>query len=228
MEKFIIGLSRGSRQKGAISIGREDRKEILGRWCLYENEFGLDLARIICLQADKECAADHGRFLGQFVRCIDNDDLEKIKRLKSFEKEAGTTCNELIEKHNLPMKVVRTSMSFDEKRLTFFFIADERVDFRALVKDLISRFHKMIRLQQIGPRDHARIVDGVGICGRGLCCASFLGETEKITKETAAAQGIEGLGSDKISGVCGKLMCCLRYELGEYNDNAKIKIQKSK
>ena len=101
-------------------------------------------------------------------------------------------------------------------------MAEERVDFRVLVKDLVSQFHKMIRLQQIGPRDHARIINGIGICGRGLCCANFLPEVGKITKDTASLQGMEGLSSDKISGVCGKLMCCLKYEVDNYKDKDHV------
>lgn len=222
MLDFLIGYTRGSNIKGIIELRENQAEEMKGRWCLYEGEMGQDLAKIIGGKKEREGALVAKKMLGRFVRLINNDDVERIKRLKKFELEAKKSCENLIEKHGLPMRIIRTILSFDEKRLTFYFIANERVDFRSLVKDLVSLFHKMIRLQQIGPRDHARIVNGVGLCGRQLCCAEFLGEVGKITKDTAMAQGMESLNSDKISGACGKLMCCLRYELDEY-DNANIK-----
>lgn len=222
MTNFLIGYTRGSNIKGAIDFTGNKAEETKGRWCLYEAEMGQDLAKIVCLKKEGGCDFAAKKMLGKFVRLINNDDIERIKRLKKFELEAKKSCENLIEKHGLPMKIIRTILSFDEKRLTFYFIASERVDFRSLVKDLVSLFHKMIRLQQIGPRDHARIVSGVGLCGRELCCAKFLGEVGKITKDTAMAQGMESLNSDKISGCCGKLMCCLRYELEDYSE-ANIK-----
>jgi cell fate regulator YaaT (PSP1 superfamily) len=227
MGKFLIVYSRGSNIKGAIKLKDKKSENLKGKWCLYENELGTDLARIICIKGEGECDLAGRKTLGDFVRFINDEDLDRIKGIKKYESEAIKVCEGLIEKHLLPMKIVRTILSFDERRLTFYFAAEERIDFRLLVKDLVSKFHKMIRLQQIGPRDHARIVNGVGICGRELCCARFLNEVGKITKDIASAQGMESLSSDKISGACGKLMCCLKYELNEYTDKPKIPNPKS-
>jgi len=223
MEKFLIGYSRGSNVKGIINLKNKGSYGLKGKWCLYESDLGVDLARIICAEYKGECNLANKKTLGHFIRLINDEDVDRIKEIKGYETEAIKVCESLIEKHLLPMKIVRTTLSFDERRLTFYFVAEERVDFRLLVKDLVSRFHKMIRLQQIGPRDHARIINGVGICGRELCCARFLGEVGKITKDTASVQGMEGLSSDKISGVCGKLMCCLKYELEDYNKSEMLK-----
>ncbi|MBU2595323.1 hypothetical protein KJ713_00625 [Patescibacteria group bacterium] len=229
MSNFIIGYTRGSNLKGIISLKDENKEALKGRWCLYQSSSGVDLSKIICAKSEGECRFEEKKILGNFVRLLDNEDLEKVKQLRQFETKALKICQDLIEKHDLAMKVIRTTLSFDEKRLTFYFVAEERVDFRTLVRDLVSQFHKMIRLQQIGPRDHARIINGIGICGRELCCASFLSEVGKITKDTASLQGMEGLSSDKISGACGKLMCCLKYEVEEYetkNPKSKILISK--
>ena len=220
MAKVIIGVLRGSNYKGRIDSSdlamAEDK--LKGRWCICQNESGSDLAKIICLCEDKDCPSNEERPLGKLVRLIEDGDLAKIKEVKQFEAGADKECRELIEKHDLRMKLIRTILSFDERRLTFYFASEDRVDFRLLVKDLVGRFHKMIRLQQIGPRDHAKLLSGVGICGRELCCAKFLSSSAKITKDAAMRQGMESLSSDKISGACGKLMCCLRFELNDYED----------
>jgi len=221
MSNFIVGYTRGSNIKGTIDLKEKKLETLKGKWCIYESEIGIDLAKIICIKSEDNCKQLEKKKLGNLVRPVNDEDIERIKRIRQFETESAKICEGLIEKHELPMKIIRTILSFDEKRLTFYFVAEERVDFRTLVKDLVSRFHKMIRLQQIGPRDHARIVNGVGICGRELCCASFLTEVSKITKDAASKQGMEGLGSDKISGVCGKLLCCLRYELEDYGKKEK-------
>lgn len=215
--KALIGTTRGGSIKGVISAEEDfGKSEIEGRWCVYKNESGEDIARISCYK--KNCqGCESKKKIGTFVRFVNNDDLGKIKRIKEYEKNAENVCRSLIKKHALPMKIVRTTLSFDEKKLTFYFVSGERVDFRNLVKDLVARFRKMIRLQQIGSRDHARMVNGVGVCGRELCCALFLDEVNKIGKETAAKQGVDVLGSEKISGACGKLMCCLMYEIDSYN-----------
>lgn len=214
MPNFVIGYARGNNIKGMINL-KEKEEDLEGRWCLYEGELGVDLAKIVCLGCEGEQAPPQ-KSLGRMIRLINDEDILKIKNIRRLENEASEICADLIQKHSLPMKIVRTILSFDEKRLTFYFVSEERVDFRSLVRDLVSRFHKMIRLQQIGPRDHARIVNGIGICGRELCCSSYLFEVGKITKEAAAKQGMEGLSSDKISGCCGKLMCCLKYEVEDY------------
>jgi cell fate regulator YaaT (PSP1 superfamily) len=133
---------------------------------------------------------------------------------KSKEKDALVRCNERVVQHNLPMKLVEAEYTFDGSRLTFYFTADERVDFRALVRDLASTFRTRIELRQIGARDQAKLQGGIGPCGKTLCCSSWITDFGIVSIKMAKEQGLP-LNPSKISGVCGRLMCCLSYE----NDN---------
>lgn len=212
MNKVVIGVSRGDSIRGKIKVSLDDISENLeGRWSVVQNRQGEELVKINCVsKCSKECQSK--RELGELKRILQREDLEQIKEIRAFEEEAEKTCNDLIEKHDLPMKIVKTNLSFDRKRLKYFFVAEERVDFRGLVHDLVTRFHKMIRLQQIGPRDHARILGGAGICGRELCCAAFLEDASKSNLKNLSGNGSEKSGTEKITGLCGKLMCCQSYE----------------
>ncbi|MBT4917537.1 hypothetical protein HN709_02660 [Candidatus Peregrinibacteria bacterium] len=144
------------------------------------------------------------------------NDLQKIESHKSLEDRALATCAKLIEKHELDMNVFKSTFSFDGNKVHFTFTADERVDFRELVKDLAKSVKKQIHLRQIGPRDKARLIGGYGKCGRQLCCEGFLDKLESINMEMVRAQGLESKGSSKLSGACGKLLCCLKYEVEAY------------
>ncbi|MCK5320198.1 stage 0 sporulation protein [Candidatus Parcubacteria bacterium] len=149
--------------------------------------------------------------------------LSDLNKMVSFneKKEALEFCRKTKDKHDLPMKFIDVHYSFDGSRVTFSFIADGRVDFRELVKDLTRHFGKTIRLQQIGIRDEAKIMGDVGHCGQRLCCRGHLKNLESITSEMADIQGCAHRGSDRISGVCGRLMCCLAYEQRGYEELAK-------
>lgn len=147
-------------------------------------------------------------------------DLEKIPN-KSVIADSLEVCKQLKAKHNLSMKFVDTHFSYDGSRITFAFIADGRVDFRELVKDLTRHFGKTIRLQQIGIRDEARHMGDFGHCGRKLCCKGHLRELCSIVSDMAELQQCSHRGSDRISGVCGRLMCCLAYEQKEYEELSK-------
>ncbi len=147
-------------------------------------------------------------------------DLDKLPSIEERE-EALLVCKKFIQKHNLPMKLVDVHFSFDGSRITFAFIADGRVDFRELVKDLTRHFCRTIRLHQIGIRDEARIKGDCGHCGRILCCRSFLRDLVSITSEMSELQQCSHRGSERISGVCGRLMCCLAYEEEGYKELAK-------
>ena len=136
-------------------------------------------------------------------------------------KEALEVCRKTKDRHDLPMKFIDVHYSFDGSRVTFAFIADGRIDFRELVKDLTRHFGKTIRLQQIGIRDEAKIMGDVGHCGQRLCCRGHLKNLESITSEMADIQGCAHRGSDRISGVCGRLMCCLAYEQRGYEELVK-------
>jgi cell fate regulator YaaT (PSP1 superfamily) len=142
------------------------------------------------------------------------DEAQEIAN-RAKEVEARVTCQEKIKTHGLEMHLVDVELTFDLSKIIFYFTADGRVDFRELVKDLAATFRTRIELRQIGARDEAKILDGVGICGRNICCASFLNEFQPVGVKTAKDQGL-GLNPTKISGLCGRLMCCLKYEEETY------------
>ena len=139
------------------------------------------------------------------------------RRNKEKEKEAFKICLEKIKKHELDMKLIDTEYTFDNNKVLFYFTADGRIDFRDLVKDLASVFKTRIELRQIGVRDETKIVGGIGICGRPLCCASYLSEFIPVSIKMAKEQNLS-LNPTKISGVCGRLMCCLKYEEETYEE----------
>ncbi|MFH1426948.1 MAG: regulatory iron-sulfur-containing complex subunit RicT [Patescibacteria group bacterium] len=147
-------------------------------------------------------------------------DLGKLVKEEDKNK-AFSFCKKMIDKQGLPMKLVDVHFAFDGSRVTFAFIADGRIDFRELVKDLTRHFSKSIRLQQIGIRDEAKLMGDFGHCGRKLCCKKFLHNLESITSEMAERQQVVHRGSERISGICGRLMCCLAYEEVGYEELAK-------
>jgi cell fate regulator YaaT (PSP1 superfamily) len=151
------------------------------------------------------------------IRLAGDEDLRLMLKYKAQEKEALRRCAERIAQHGLPMKLVEAEYTWDGARLTFYFTAEERVDFRALVRDLASAFHTRIELRQIGARDHAKTLGGVGMCGKTLCCSSWLTEFNVVSIKMAKEQGLP-LNTSKISGVCGRLMCCLAYENENYRE----------
>lgn len=158
----------------------------------------------------------------EVIRKLTDKDLEQYKKLKEEAKSLLPKCQEKIISHKLSMQPLDAELSFDEKKLTFYFTAEGRVDFRSLVSDLASTFKKLIRLQQVGPRDEARHLGGFGRCGQKLCCRRFLkGDLDSITLDMAQIQGLASMGSNRITGSCGKLMCCLSYELEDYRKMAK-------
>lgn len=156
------------------------------------------------------------------IRVATEADEETERRNKEKEKEAFKICLEKIKKHELEMKLIDTEYTFDNNKVLFYFTADGRIDFRELVKDLASVFKTRIELRQIGVRDETKIVGGIGICGRPLCCASYLPEFIPVSIKMAKEQNLS-LNPTKISGVCGRLMCCLKYEEETYEElNAKL------
>ena len=149
------------------------------------------------------------------VRKADDEDVKHAQELESKEEKALIECGKLIAELSLPMKLISAEYNFDSSRLTFHFSAEERVDFRKLVKELTRRFKIRVELRQVGPRDGAKLIGGFGRCGRPLCCASFLSEFEPISIRMAKEQDLP-LNPMKISGVCGRLLCCLGYESEQY------------
>ena len=154
-------------------------------------------------------------------RIATKEDMDTIEENKRLEKEALVVCEEKIKAHNLEMNLTDAEYSFDRSKIIFFFTADGRVDFRELVKDLASHFHARIELRQIGVRDESRILGGLGICGREFCCSTFLDDFHTVTIKMAKDQGLS-LAPGKISGTCGRLMCCLKYEQNSYEHLSRI------
>ncbi|MEF9984394.1 MAG: stage 0 sporulation family protein [Oscillospiraceae bacterium] len=159
--------------------------------------------------------------LKSVIRVATQDDLLQVEKNKEKQQEAFDICLKKIETHNLQMKLVNVEYTFDNSKVLFYFTADGRVDFRDLVKDLASVFRTRIELRQIGVRDEAKILGGLGICGRPFCCKSFLGEFQPVSIKMAKEQGLS-LNPTKISGTCGRLMCCLKYEQDAYEDLLRI------
>jgi cell fate regulator YaaT (PSP1 superfamily) len=149
------------------------------------------------------------------LRHAEEADFERKRKLQENLDDVLARCNQKIHEHNLDMRLVKAEYNLDGSRLTFYFTADQRVDFRLLVRDLARTFRTRIELRQIGPRDEARILGGIGLCGRRLCCATFLPNYARVSVKMAKDQDLP-LNPSKISGVCGRLLCCLSYEHSQY------------
>ena len=158
--------------------------------------------------------------LKNVIRIATAEDKEKIQLNHQKEQEAFDICLGKIAEHNLPMKLTNVEYTFDGSKIIFFFTADGRVDFRELVKDLAAIFRTRIELRQIGVRDEAKMLGGIGICGRPLCCHTFLGDFAPVSIKMAKEQNLS-LNPAKISGICGRLLCCLKYENDVYIQNRK-------
>ena len=187
-----------------------------GSYVIVETEHGQSIGQVITGVKDWENPED----LKSVVRIATPEDLARREEIKRFEEEAGVICRQKIEEHNLEMKLVGVEQTFDNAKLLFYFTANGRVDFRALVKDLASVFHTRIELRQIGVRDEAKMLGGLGPCGRPLCCGSFLGDFQAVGIKMAKEQNLS-LNPTKISGVCGRLMCCLTFEQEHYERTRK-------
>ncbi|SHI89687.1 Cell fate regulator YaaT, PSP1 superfamily (controls sporulation, competence, biofilm development) [Anaerovibrio lipolyticus DSM 3074] len=164
--------------------------------------------------------------LKEVLRKATEADKNKVIDNGQKEQEAFGICEEKIKAHGLPMKLVQVEYTFDVNKIIFYFTADGRIDFRELVKDLAAVFRTRIELRQIGVRDEAKLMGGIGCCGRSLCCHTFLGEFEPVSIRMAKEQNLS-LNPTKISGICGRLMCCLKYEnecyCGKSQKRVKVK-----
>ena len=159
--------------------------------------------------------------LRKIIRYAIKKDFARLRENKEKEKEAFNICLEKIAKHKLPMKLINVEYKFDRSKLLFYFTADGRIDFRELVKDLAAIFKTRIELRQIGVRDEVKRIGGNGVCGRELCCCTFLNNFEAVSIKMAKEQNMS-LNPSKISGVWGRLMCCLKYEQNVYEELLKI------
>ena len=186
----------------------------LGDKVIVETARGLEFGQIVLGPKEVERSALVSP-LKDVLRKATAEDEQKFAANGRAEKEAFRICQQKIAKHNLPIDLVEVSYTFDVSKIIFYVTAEGRVDFRELVKDLASVFRTRIELRQIGVRDQAKVIGGIGSCGRVLCCQSVLGDFQPVSIKMAKKQGLS-LNPAKISGVCGRLMCCLKYE--NYDD----------
>ena len=185
----------------------------LGDAVMIDTETGEEIAFV----AQEPYVEETGEELPAVKRIASEKELDKYFDICAKEKEAFFKCKELIAARNIEMNLVDCEYTFDLKKLTFFFTADGRVDFRELVKDLAYAFRTRIELRQIGSRDQAKLVGGIGMCGRELCCCSFLNRFAPVNLKLARSQGLS-LNPGKLNGACGRLMCCLQFEKEAYDD----------
>lgn len=186
-----------------------------GNYCVVQADRGEDMGQIISITRAEpsEIEAD----MKEVVRHATDKDIEHLSQMRAKESEALGVCQQKVALHKLSMKLVDVEYQFDGNKVTFYFTSEGRIDFRELVKDLAGVFRTRIDLRQIGVRDEARRFDGMGMCGRRLCCATFLKDFEPVTLKMAKDQNLP-LTPSKISGACGRLMCCLDYELEYYKE----------
>lgn len=171
---------------------------------IVETSRGLEYGYVVTMPTEAE--KDEENPMKPVIRRATIKDMAQLERNKAREKSAFDICLQKIEKFKVPMKLLRAEYTFDRNKIVFFFTSDGRVDFRELVKELAAVFHTRIELRQVGVRDEAKQVSGIGSCGRPLCCATFLGDFAPVSIKMAKNQGLS-LNPTKISGVCGRLMC---------------------
>lgn len=212
--KLVEVAFKGERK--AIFKDRNDVDIQEGEYVVVEAERGFDLGTASCVGSLVKLKRGKGE-TRNIIRKAQESDLETLKKNQEKEKNSFKVCREKIKHFKLDMKLVDVEMQFDGSKITFYFTAAQRVDFRELVKDLASVYRTRIELRQIGVRDEAKRISGCGVCGRKQCCAAFLNEFEQITTQMAKDQQL-ALNPSKISGNCGRLLCCLRYENEMYID----------
>jgi len=223
MEYTIPSCKRNTGSAGGIKVYEIEFKGSRRDFFLSPDRIPVKPLDFVIVQADR------GEHIGRFIRYIDKAMFPDAKDMKSIlrratytdiqilmdnrrkEDEAFQVCKVKVENHDLKMKLVDVEYQFDGNKICFYFTADKRIDFRELVKDLAAEYRTRIELRQIGVRDEARRLGGLGVCGRSLCCKTFLNQFEPITSQMARDQNLS-LSPSKISGLCGRLMCCLAFE----------------
>lgn len=183
-------------------------------WVIVETTKGREIGRVIISPRQVE-ESELTEPLKPILQIADQASLERMGVFKAKEADALRVCRDKVREHGLPMKLLGAEYNYDGSRLTFFFSSEGRVDFRQLVRDLASAFKTRVELRQVGVRDEARMIGGLGPCGRVLCCASFLGDFINVSIKMAKEQDLP-LSPNKISGMCGRLLCCLSYENQQY------------
>ena len=211
----VIGVR--FRTAGKIYFFSPGKLEISqGDYVIVETTRGVEYGRVV--SGPKEVKEEEVvQPLKSVIRIATEQDKKTMERNREKEKEAFQVCQEKIKKHGLEMKLIDAEYTFDNNKVLFYFTADGRIDFRELVKDLASVFRTRIELRQIGVRDETKIRGGIGICGRALCCSTYLSEFSAVSIRMAKEQNLS-LNPTKISGVCGRLMCCLTNEQEIYEE----------
>lgn len=240
MERVVCVRLRDTGQSFHYLAGEISLKE--GDYVIVEHDRGLDYGQVVCMGAggievkdrdakDKELAdsepkekdfkeAGEKQLVKKVVRLAKEGDLKQIEENRARSKEAFNTCIKKSAEHKLEMKLVQAEYSFDRSKIVFYYTSGGRVDFRELVKDLAKIFKARIEMRHIGVRDETKFFGGYGPCGRELCCSRFLTDFVPVTIKMAKEQGLP-LNPPKISGICGRLMCCLSYECGAYKQLSK-------
>ncbi len=192
----------------------------IGKEVIVEGKRGEELGKVMSTQELAQGEGKREDLLKKVKRLVTPKDKKRLEENKSKEEKTFQACLKKIEDREIPMKLVGAEYSFDQSRITFYFTAEERVDFRELVKDLAHLFKARIEMRQIGVRDEAKRLGGYGCCGRSLCCATFLKDFEPVTIRMAKEQRLS-LDPSKVSGACGRLLCCLMYEHQTYRELGK-------
>jgi cell fate regulator YaaT (PSP1 superfamily) len=188
---------------------------------MVQTEHGLEPARLISVVPGwPEKKPSKGALLLSIVRRVTRDEAAKFEKLDDMEHKAFSTCSELIEKLNLPMNLVKVERFFNGGKIIFYFTAENRVDFRELVKNLVQEFRTRVEMRQIGVRHETKMLGGLGCCGRELCCSSFIQNFESVSIKMAKEQNLP-LNPAKISGACNRLLCCLNYEYKTYKSTRR-------
>lgn len=217
MAKILEIAFKGGRK--AFYANPQEFPFVVGDLVVVQVEKGEDLGRVVNMGSLVDKRAGDQELL-QSIRKPSSTDLERMEENLQLERDAFFDCRKRIEEHGLEMKLVDVEYQFDRNKITFYFTSNIRVDFRALVRDLAGRYRTRIELRQIGVRDEAKRLGGVGVCGRRLCCTTFLREFEPVVTQYAKEQNL-ALNPTKLSGGCGRLMCCLRYERDFYDEVLK-------
>jgi len=210
------------RESGQIVTYKIDADVTVNDYVIIEADRGTDYGEVMEVSdvAEPQKTEQVESSVKSIVRKVSSQDMERIKQNETDAKEAMRQCSRKIGEYKLSMKLVDAEYSFDRKKIVFYFTAEGRVDFRELVKDLAKVFKIRIEMRQIGVRDEARLFGGIGPCGQSLCCVKFLKNFEAVSMKMAKTQKLP-LSSGKISGICGRLMCCLFYEYKTYKDLAR-------
>ncbi len=219
-----IGEVRFKANRGGYYVNQTGVALRTGASVVVEAERGVDFGKLV---ATGELAREKRRSRGmvgqpmrKVIRSATEKDLEQAEENRKTEESAASVFVEKCSKHNLAMKLAGVEYQFDRARLTFFFTADSRVDFRALVRDLASVYRTRIELRQIGARDEAKKVGGLGICGREVCCTTWMSQIKRVNLDHARAQSLS-LNPSRLAGACGRLKCCILFEMQNYLDTAK-------